>query len=198
MFLRAYRSTDYDAIFDICRQTGAGGQDATDRLVHPELMGLVWAVQYVVYEPEHALVIEDDDTQVVGYALGAVDTVAFETLLEREWWPPLREKYPLELADSMPEGFLDASLIKRIHEAPRTSSDLTNRWPAHVHIDLLPVAQGRGLGRKTMSALLDLLREAGAPGVHLGVDPANTGAIAFYERLGYERFGHSSMFVLDL
>ena len=199
MFLRPYARADYDAIIDICRRTGAGGQDATDRLQHPELMGLVWAAPYVIFEPEHALVIVDDAAQVVGYALGTVNTVAFEDRLDAQWWPQLQKDYPRQLADAAPKGFLDAALIKRIHNAPRTPLELTERWPAHVHIDLLPVVQGQGMGRKTMTALLDLLRQAGAKGVHLGVDPANTGAIAFYERLGYERFApDSSMFVRDL
>jgi len=199
MFLRPYARADYDAIIDICRRTGAGGQDATDRLQHPELMGLVWAAPYVVFEPEHALVIVDDASQVVGYALGTVNTVAFEDRLDAQWWPQLQKDYPRQLADTAPKEFLDAALIQRIHRAPRTPAELTNKWPAHVHIDLLPVVQGQGMGRKTMTVLLDLLRQAGATGVHLGVDPANTGAIAFYERLGYERFApDSSMFVRDL
>src|SRR5690625_6416106 len=78
MFIRAYRPDDYAAIIDICRRTGAGGQDATDRLQHPELMGAVWAAPYVEFEPEHALVIVDDAAQVVGYALGVVDTEALD------------------------------------------------------------------------------------------------------------------------
>lgn len=36
-----------------------------------------------------------------------------------------------------------------------------------------------------MQAVLDDLAKAGAVGVHLGVDEANTGAHAFYERLGF-------------
>jgi len=199
MFIRPYRPADYDVIIDICRLTGAGGQDATPRLERPELMGAVWAAPYVEFEPEHAIVIEDDAATVVGYALGAVDTVAFEDILAQKWWPHLQQKYPLALAKDVPAGFLDRPLIERIHAAPRTDAALTDEWPAHLHIDLLPAVQGKGMGRKTMTALLDLLRDAGAPGVHLGVDPANTGAIAFYERLGYERFApNSSMFVMKL
>lgn len=199
MFIRPYRESDYDAIIDICRLTGAGGQDATARLERPELMGAVWAAPYIEFEPEHAIVIESDEREVVGYALGAVDTVAFEDTLDSKWWPKLQEKYPLSVVESVPAGFLDRPLIERIHAAPRTEKALTDEWPAHLHIDLLPVVQGKGMGRKTMTALLDLLRDAGAPGVHLGVDPANTGAIAFYERLGYERFApSSSMFVMKL
>src|SRR5690625_3980414 len=154
MLLRPYYRADYDAVIDICRRTGAGGQDATDRLQHPELMGLVWAAPYVIFEPEHALVIADDAAQVVGYALGTGNTVAFEDRLAARWWPQLQKDYPRQLADAAPTGFLDAALSRRIHNAPRTSQELTDKWPAHVHIDLLPVVQGQGMGRKTMTALL--------------------------------------------
>ncbi|MBE2212416.1 MAG: GNAT family N-acetyltransferase, partial [Opitutaceae bacterium] len=58
-------------------------------------------------------------------------------------------------------------------------------YPAHLHIDLLPVLQGRGVGRRLMDAFLGALRVRGVPGVHLGVSTANPGAIAFYERLGF-------------
>src|SRR5690625_4827608 len=117
----------------------------------------------------------------------------------RDWSSDVCSSDLLSLVDSVPAGFLDARLIERIHAAPRTAAELTDKWPAHVHIDLLPVVQGQGMGRATMIALLDLLRAAGAPGVHLGVDPANTGAVAFYERLGYQRFTpESSMFVRNL
>ncbi|MGA1835794.1 N-acetyltransferase [Herbiconiux sp. 11R-BC] len=57
--------------------------------------------------------------------------------------------------------------------------------PAHLHVDLLPEAQGQGGGRMLMDALLARLTAAGIPGVHLVVDPRNTGALAFYPRLGF-------------
>ena len=57
--------------------------------------------------------------------------------------------------------------------------------PAHLHIDLLPEAQGRGLGRSMIRAFLDGLKAAGVRGVHLGVSPTNTAARAFYSRLGF-------------
>lgn len=60
-------------------------------------------------------------------------------------------------------------------------------YPAHLHIDLLPVVQGGGVGRRLIATLLDELRRRGVRGVHLGVDPQNVGAAAFYERLGFER-----------
>ena len=60
-------------------------------------------------------------------------------------------------------------------------------YPAHLHIDLLPEWQGRGLGRGLMWSFLAGLHAAGAPRVHLGMAPANTAARAFYDRLGFEQ-----------
>jgi ribosomal protein S18 acetylase RimI-like enzyme len=58
-------------------------------------------------------------------------------------------------------------------------------YPAHLHINLLPRAQGHGAGRRLIHRLLASLAEAGAGGVHWGVDPANTAAMGFYRKLGF-------------
>lgn len=59
--------------------------------------------------------------------------------------------------------------------------------PAHLHIDLLPETQGQGLGRQLIETLFAELTRRGVRGLHLGIDPNNTGAAAFYERLGMTR-----------
>ena len=59
-------------------------------------------------------------------------------------------------------------------------------YPAHLHIDLLPEAQGAGWGRALMEGLQDALRAGGSPGVHLGVSARNQRALGFYRHLGYE------------
>jgi ribosomal protein S18 acetylase RimI-like enzyme len=64
-------------------------------------------------------------------------------------------------------------------------AQVTAAYPAHLHIDLLPELQGRGIGRRLIDTVLDRLREASVPGVQLGVDPRNTSAQAFYTRLGF-------------
>jgi ribosomal protein S18 acetylase RimI-like enzyme len=61
------------------------------------------------------------------------------------------------------------------------------RYPAHLHIDLLPVLQGRGVGREMMGRLLEELQARGVAGVHLGVDARNQRAVGFYEHLGFDR-----------
>lgn len=58
-------------------------------------------------------------------------------------------------------------------------------YPAHLHIDLLPDRQGQGHGRALMRTFLRALHERGTEAVHLCMVTANTGARAFYDRLGF-------------
>lgn len=60
-------------------------------------------------------------------------------------------------------------------------------YPAHLHIDLLPIAQGKGWGRKMMTPFLEKLRELKISGVELGVSKQNTRAVRFYEAVGFTR-----------
>jgi ribosomal protein S18 acetylase RimI-like enzyme len=123
------------------------------------------------------------DGSPCGYVLGARDSDAFAERCDREWFPVLRERYPLPAPD---DDSSDAQIIRLIHAGHRTHPDAAD-YPAHLHIDLLPVAQGQGWGRTLMQTFLDRLRAIGVPAVHLGVGMRNPGAIKFYERVGFHR-----------
>ena len=58
-------------------------------------------------------------------------------------------------------------------------------YPAHLHIDLLPQLQGKGLGKKLMSEFIDKLKLKGSMGLHLSVGEKNIKAINFYEKSGF-------------
>ena len=77
----------------------------------------------------------------------------------------LRARYPL-----VDDGSRDVELLRLIHEPEVTPAELAEAYPAHLHIDLLERARGRGLGRLLIERLLGELRARGVPGVHLGVD----------------------------
>ena len=64
-------------------------------------------------------------------------------------------------------------------------------YPAHLHIDLLPELQGLGFGRRLIDTLRAALAARGVAAVHLGMDAANTGARAFYARLGFHELPSS-------
>ena len=176
---------DRDALYRICLQTAAAGSDATGDHDDPELPGHVYVGPYLVLAPEHAFVATAGDSGAdpdapAGYVLGVADSRAFAEACERLWWPPLRARYPLQ-ASRRPT---DQALVALLHAPTPPPADLLDDYPAHLHIDLLPVLQGRGVGRVLMERLFDSLVDGGATGVHLGVDPANARAIAFYRRMG--------------
>ena len=80
-----------------------------------------------------------------------------------------------------------SAVLPRRSKPAYTVPDLARAYPAHLHIDLLPAAQGIGAGRRLMAALETELVRVGAGGVHLGTSPRNVRSQGFYEHLGYRR-----------
>lgn len=179
---------EVDRLYEICLLTGADGGDASPLTTEPRLLGEIYLGAYLRFAPELAFVLVDSRVPgpagVVGYVIGTADTAAFEAVLDREWWPELRERYPL---GTFPEGSYDANLVANIHGEHRSDPAVLERYPAHLHIDLLPGGQGGGNGRRMLTTLFDALRAAGAPGVHLGVSTTNTQATGFYAHIGFQK-----------
>ncbi len=182
--LRAARPADRAAAYAVCRQTGDSGRDATALYREdPEALGHLYVGPYLLLEPELAFVLEDAQG-VCGYLLGALDSERFYRRMEAEWLPPLRARIPDPTGP--PEAWTPAQwLHHELHHFVPHYPPRFRTWPSHLHIDLLPRAQGRGLGRKMMALLLDRLATRGSPGVHLGVSAANERARRFYQRLGF-------------
>jgi GNAT superfamily N-acetyltransferase len=175
-------------LYRICRLTGDAGRDATALHADPDLLGEVYVGPYLTVEPAVAGVAIDGTGAALGYVLGTPDTRAFMAACEARWWPALRERHPLDIGGRHRRP-ADQSLVELIHAPPAPDAELVAGHPAHLHIDLLPEAQGQGLGRALIEWLLARLADHAAPGVHLGVDPRNPSAMAFYERLGFTRWG---------
>ena len=187
-------------LYEICLRTGADGTDASDLTTEPRLLGEIYLGAYLRFAPDLAFVLEDSRVPgpagVVGYVIGTADTAAFEAVLDREWWPELCERYPL---GTFPDGSYDAGLVATIHGEHHNDPAVLDRFPAHLHIDLLPGGQGGGNGRRMLTTLFDALRTAGAPGVHLGVSTTNTQATGFYAHLGFTPLSDDgSLLGLDL
>lgn len=157
----------------ICIRTGWRGEDATGRIPEAELLPEIYLRPYLAFAPELAWVA--DDGTPAGYLVGVADTAAFADWLERVWLPPLRARYPLP----------GSGLRELLHHPELPDAEVLSRFPAHLHLDLLPHIRGRGCGRALMTRFLADLTSQGVRGVHLGVDPQNHGALGFYRRLSF-------------
>lgn len=185
-------SQDIPALYRICLQTALNGGDASDFYGNPDLIGHIFAGPYAVGESTFGFVAADD-LGVAGYVVCAADTAAFEQWAERDWWPALRARYPDPGPADVPDAGAqtatptarDARLIRLIHHPSAADPRLYRDYPAHLHIDLLPRAQGTGAGRRLMAALVGELSARGVPGVFLGVGKANAHAVGFYRHLGF-------------
>ena len=172
---------DLDALYEVCLRTGDGGEDATLIYRNPRLLGEVYVGPYVVLSEAIGFCAVDND-RPAGYVLAAPHTRRFEAQCEAEWWPPLRARYP----DPGPDPPTpDEQMIAEIYRPPLAHDDWLAGFPAHLHLDLLPQIQGRGVGRTMMERMLATLAGLGAPGVHLRADARNHRAIGFYHHLGF-------------
>ncbi len=151
----------------------------------PDLIGHVYAGPYVIADPSACRVLLHR-SRAVGFCVATPDSRAFEDWCESHWWPALRSRHALPRDG---ERSADASLIRLIHRPERTSDQLQADFPAHLHINLLPEAQGAGGGGRLIRAIHAELAGRGVPGVHLGVRATNVRAIGFYEHLGYRLLG---------
>lgn len=177
--IRPYHPSDLTMLYRICLLTGDNGGDATAVYKDPDLLGHYYAGPYAVLEPALCFILTHHNVPC-GYVLGTKDSAVFARRCEAEWFPPLRARYPLpDEADHS----ADANIIRLIHRGQGVDDSLSD-YPAHLHIDLLPVAQGGGWGRKMLTHFFAALRQQGVPGVHLGVARINERAVGFYEHMG--------------
>jgi len=184
LFLRQATPEDHPALCMVCLRTGDAGEDASWREDDPALMGQIYAVPYQVLEPELAFVVDGPDG-VVGTLFGVVDTADFNGRLAARWYPALQQR----IADPGPdrEAWRGSDWARyAIHHPDLAVPGPLAAYPSHGHIDLLPSARGRGIGRRCMGFLERRLADAGSTGLFLDVHPQNLRAQRFYASLGFE------------
>jgi ribosomal protein S18 acetylase RimI-like enzyme len=182
--IRLFESKDIEALYAISLGTGLAGGDASSLYADRKLMGHIYSAPYAVLEPALCLVTEDEEG-VAGFAVGAVDTRSWEDRLEAEWWPSLRRQYAAPDEARMAEWTPDQRRIGMIHDPARTPAAVVGRYPSHLHMNLLPRLQRRGIGRRLFESWLSLAAGRGAEALHVGVNRANGRAVRFWRKLDF-------------
>ena len=181
--------SDLPYLYEICLKTGADGKDARAEFSDPWFLGQYYAAPYLVYNARFCFVVENNHIPA-GYLVGTDNTTQFNQWFEKIWLPPLRSRYPEEAGrDTASTSAREISMIAQLHRPVFTPVPDTSPWivdyPAHFHINLLPEVQGQGFGTELIAEFIRQLHSDECPGTHLGVSINNTGAIAFYRKVGF-------------
>jgi ribosomal protein S18 acetylase RimI-like enzyme len=182
--VRDYRPGDEGPAYYVCLKTGNNGDDGEPFYREdPDALGRIFVGPYLKFEPSLALILEDDEG-VCGYALAALDSRNFYDRYEKEWLPELQAQFPPPTGDPSTWNRSQAIHYLYHHPAPFCPEPY-EKYPSHLHIDLIARAHRQGHGRRMMAELMDRLRAKGTPGVHLGMAPNNDRAFQFYTTLGF-------------
>ncbi len=187
--LRPVEDRDIESLYAISLATGASGEDAASLYEDGRMMGHIYSAPYAALSPSTCFVA-DNGREVVGFAVGAIDTCSFEEQLEDEWWPELRAIYadPHDLPRSIWNA--DQKRCFMIHHPQRTPAEITKEYPSHLHINLLPQAQGIGIGSSLLKSWLHKAHALGAIGAHVGVNAQNERALRFWTAHGFQKLDH--------
>jgi ribosomal protein S18 acetylase RimI-like enzyme len=181
---------DEAGVYEVCLKTGEAGNDATHLHDDPRALGHIYVGPYMKLEPDLAFVLEDH-IGVCGYVLGALDSAKFYQAYLNEWLPPIRAQHP-EPTGNPTSWTATQKIYYEYHHPDIFYPKSISEFPSHMHIDLLPRAQGQGWGAKMVQTLLDELKRKSSPGVHLAMNAANHRAYAFYRKLGFDELTRAS------
>jgi ribosomal protein S18 acetylase RimI-like enzyme len=183
--IRKATEADAPALSRICLLTADAGKSAEHLHDYRELPGLVFSVPYVKLPTTWAFVLVNESDEAVGYIVGSTDTRTYEKYAAQHWWPPLAENYPLSLAVK-PD---DKRYMERFQKAQAAPDADIAFAAAHLHINILEKYQRQGWGRKLITTAIEYLKgqNVEGAGVWLGLDPRNSEARKFYERVGFRK-----------
>ncbi len=188
MNIRTTGRSDLEDFYAISLATGHQGGDATHLYNDPKMMGHIYSAPYLMLSRDTCLVAEDEHG-VAGFAVGAISTRSFADHLEEEWWPNLRAKYALPDEAKREVWTADQKRSHAIHHPKTTPAAVVAKFPSHLHLNLLPRLQGQGVGRSLLNDWLNMARNLGSEGVHVGVNEHNERALRFWSRHGFSGKG---------
>jgi len=184
--IRPYRDGDRAAVRAIAFATGFMGDRVDWLWGDAESFADLFTRYYTDREPGSLLIAERAES-VVGYLSGSVDSTRSAGTAGREI-----NRMVLRGALVRPSiaAFFWRSIADLVRDRGAPEDVLQDaRWPAHLHINLLPEGRGLGLGRQLMEEWFRRLRQLDSSGVHLGTFAENTRALRFFESCGFARHG---------
>ena len=169
--IRPYQPKDHENVRNVCAETGPSEarQEGPVRI----MILTSYCDYYAECDPSNSFVIADDNDEAVGYIFCAEDYWDYYKRFKAEYLPRVK-------GFSLPQRFecwVSAWFPRWFYK----------KYPAHLHIDILPDYQRMGLGTQLMDNLTGQLRAKGVRGVMLGVGSHNEKGINFYNKYGFTK-----------
>ncbi len=166
--VRPYEGKDQAAVQEVCLATGPA--DAYQPKIRARLLAC-FCDYYVEKEPHNCFVLADDNDTAVGYILCAENFDRYYKVFCKEYIARARQGGRL---NGITAWF--TTVPQRIY---------AKRYPAHLHIDILPAYQRKGFGTVLMDTLTNHLRAKELSAIMLVVGAGNEKGINFYEKYGF-------------
>lgn len=171
---------DLPYLYKICYKTGLNGETVEGHTDDIYKIGHYFAAPYLYHDLRFCFVATLNNIPE-GYVVGTGDTVKYTGWLNSEWLPKVRKYYDFDKMKPLNE--YDTFFNDVICKDTIIDEKLKN-YPSHLHIDLLPSLQGKGVGRKLMERFFNGCRNQNVKKVHLVVSKENTQACVFYKKIG--------------
>ncbi|GAA4069143.1 GNAT family N-acetyltransferase [Actinomadura miaoliensis] len=186
--IRTFTERDRPELHALYGRAGAGSPSGS-LWGHDESEAAIYLQPYMDLEPG-SLFLAIEDGRVVGYLAGCLDSAAFPSEVTRvdqaikRYRPFLRPRPARFFARSLAD--LAWATVRR---APTAGDFHDARWPAHLHINVLPEARGTGAADRLMDHWLERVSGHGVGGCHLQTVAENTRAVRFFKRRGFVEHG---------
>lgn len=144
--------------------------------------------------PSTCFVLDDGSGRAVGYCIGTADTLKFSEKWREEFAPNVDSQQVPKPEVKTGDPLMDKEETKGLrHAVYHAECSALQAWPeelakypAHMHIDILPEFQRKGWGSVLINTLFEALKREGALGIHLDMVRWNTIGRKFYEKIGFE------------
>ena len=187
ILIRKCNISDEKDIMEICYKTGYLGEDLTGRGLFNDklLFSYFFCLYYSRYESENCFVaVDTKEDKAVGYILGTCDTLKQrKRFLHKMGWRIFLRIIQVTIWN-YPETVKSIFHLAKNVGVESGSRQIYKEYPAHLHINILPEYQRRGIGKKLIDAFENNIKHY-ASGIHLITSSRNVKAIPFYHKKGY-------------
>jgi len=185
--IRKFKPSDIQRIREIAWETSFPGASFHRTRIDKNLLADLLTLYYTSFEPE-SLFVSEIDGKVAGYIMGSLNPDRF------------RKKTALIFFTRIAPGLLLGrykGIFKTLFFLPpivlglmkgERDPEITNEYPAHLHINIGEEYQRAGLGSRLMSTLLQHMTAEGVKGVHLSTVSVNEKSRPFFEKWGFRLF----------